>query len=69
MLSLRTAALLAAPAVVVAQAPTKNIVETAVAAGDFTTLVAAVKAADAGDLTPLVALHERYAAGVTPPSS
>ena len=37
--------LLATPAVVSAQAPTKNIVETAVAAGGFTTLVAAVQAA------------------------
>jgi uncharacterized surface protein with fasciclin (FAS1) repeats len=39
------AVLLAAPAVVVAQAPAKNIVETAVAAGSFNTLVAAVQAA------------------------
>jgi uncharacterized surface protein with fasciclin (FAS1) repeats len=39
------AVLLAAPAVVAAQAPAKNIVETAVAAGSFNTLVAAVKAA------------------------
>src|SRR6478672_3818106 len=39
------ALLLAAPAVVSAQAPAKNIVETAVAAGSFKTLVAAVQAA------------------------
>ena len=39
------AAVFAAPAVATAQAPTKNIVETAVAAGSFNTLVAAVKAA------------------------
>ena len=39
------AAVIAAPAVASAQAPTKNIVETAVAAGSFNTLFAAVKAA------------------------
>lgn len=39
------ASILAAPAVASAQAPTKNIVETAVAAGSFKTLVAAVTAA------------------------
>ena len=37
--------LIAAPVVASAQAPTKNIVETAASAGNFTTLVAAVKAA------------------------
>jgi uncharacterized surface protein with fasciclin (FAS1) repeats len=39
------AAVVAAPSIAVAQAPTKNIVETAVAAGSFKTLVTAVKAA------------------------
>lgn len=39
------ATLLAAPSVAFGQAPTRNIVETAVAAGSFNTLVAAVKAA------------------------